>query len=119
MIFFKLVRLGMTNITMASLWFHMVDKDVYTPFLSIEEAYFFGSVLVKKPISYTTLVYEMQRNRKVLLGEENGIQMFIYTGTSLPPFHDFPYGLYQVSRDLVYQHSTVHISNKQNTYLDM
>ena len=89
----------------ASLWFHMNNKDVYTPCSSIEEAYFFASVLVDSPISYTNLVYELQKYKKVCIGRDDTIQIFIYTGTVLPPYDEFPYGICEMSKTNVSQHN--------------
>jgi hypothetical protein len=100
---------------MASLWFHMMDTDVYSTFASIEEAYYFVYKLFEYPEKYCTIIEKLQNQSIFLVGSDQYLQVSIYYGTSTPPIKNewYPNGLSLVTKDQLKNHKE-YIRRKHN-----
>jgi hypothetical protein len=91
---------------MASLWFHMMNTDVYTNFSSLEESYFFCYKLFTDSEKYSNVIEKLQTQYIVSIGSDPYLQVSIYYGTSTPPLKQewFPNGLIYMTKDQLKNH---------------
>jgi hypothetical protein len=70
---------------MASLYIQFSDKNVYTCFNTLEEAYFWSRKIFKKPNSYQDVISKLNNHYLATVGFDEHLHVMIYYGKMPPP----------------------------------
>ena len=91
---------------MSSLWVHMMGKDFYSYFDTLEEAYFTAKNIVKNPVRYVNMISWLNDHSTAMIDSEQTLQVVIYKGHRKPPVSNnyFPYGLMYVEKQNIVNH---------------
>ena len=70
---------------MASLYFQFSDKNIYTCFSTLEEAYFSCIKIFIKPNSYQDIISKLNNHYLATVGFDDHLHVMIYYGKMSPP----------------------------------
>ena len=70
---------------MASLYIQFSDKNIYTYFSTLEEAYFWSKKLFKKPNSFEHVISNLNNHYLTTVGLDEQLHIMIYYGNMPPP----------------------------------